>query len=274
MLRFLDIFPEYKSELQNFKVHLAIGRIIKKEPLIALSKNIFQEWQEYQNNKNFERKFILSLVFLKPNEWLFAGLYRSLGCRKTYDNIRKKEYYKYKTELIPKHADLIKRAVFQFTNDFRQSYILLEKHYEKIDLNEVFIKPYKVESFPGFENVVISFETLKERISEEEVSWKTALSSVKGVYLIIDCHNGKQYIGSAYGEEAFWNRWASYAENGHGNNIEIKRIIEKYGIEYSVNFQFSILEIRAKITDDQEIINREAHWKRMLRTREFGYNEN
>lgn len=274
MIRFLDLFPEYKDNLQDFKIHLAIGRIVKKEPLMALSKNNFQEWQEYQNNKNFERKYIFSLVYLRPNEWLFAGIYESLGSQKAYDDKRKKEYYKYKTVLIPKHIDLIKRAVFQFKKDFRQSYILLEKHLERFVISEIFSKPYKVKSFPGFENVSITYETLKEIISEEELSWKTALTSVKGIYLITDCHNGKQYVGSAYGEDAFWSRWASYAENGHGNNIEIRRIIEKNGTEYSMNFQFSILEIRNKITDDQVIIDREAHWKNILRTKEFGYNEN
>ncbi len=49
MLNFTDIFPKTTDSLDQYKVHLAIGRIVKKEPLLALSKNQFKEWQEYQN---------------------------------------------------------------------------------------------------------------------------------------------------------------------------------------------------------------------------------
>ena len=152
--------------------------------------------------------------------------------------------------------------------------MLLENHYQDITLSEVLKKPYRVAEFPGYENVLLLFEELKEVITEEEITWKTALQNSKGIYLITDVHNGKHYVGSAYGEEALWNRWAYYATNGHGNNRELKRLIEEKGIDYANNFQFSILEIRSKVTDDQEVMKREAHWKRMLRAREFGYNDN
>ncbi len=52
------------------------------------------------------------------------------------------------------------------------------------------------------------------------------------------------------------------------------KIIDEKGLEYASNFQFSILEVRSKITDDEEIIKREAHWKNILKSRELGYNEN
>ncbi len=63
-------------------------------------------------------------------------------------------------------------------------------------------------------------------------------------------------------------------KNGHGNNIDLKKVIEKKGIEYANNYQFSILEVRSSITDDEIIIRREAHWKNIMKTREFGYNMN
>ena len=115
---------------------------------------------------------------------------------------------------------------------------------------------------------------MKTIIEREEPSWKTALSSVKGVYIITDKSNGKIYVGSAYGESSFWSRWSLYARNGHGGNKELKRIIREKGLKYASNFQFSILEVRSNITDDEEIIKREAYWKNVLKSREFGYNEN
>ena len=53
-----------------------------------------------------------------------------------------------------------------------------------------------------------------------------------------------------------------------------KRIIEKEGVAYAKNFQFSILEVRSAITNDEVIIKRETHWKNIMKTREFGYNKN
>lgn len=274
MLNFVDIFPEKDNDYNRYKVHFAIGHAVKKEPLIALSKNKFKEWQEYQNNKNFERDYIVSLVYYKTDEWIFAGLYKRIDVIKKYDSSRNKEYYWYTTELLDIQRDLIGRAVFSFEKKFRQSYVFLEKHYKKILLKELLGKPYRIAEFPGYENVILSFEELKEIMVDEEVTWRTALSSIKGIYLITDTNNGKHYVGSAYGDEAFWNRWVCYSNTGHGNNIELRKIIVKHGIDYAKNFQFSILEIRSKITDDDEIIRRETHWKRVIRTKEFGYNAN
>lgn len=107
-----------------------------------------------------------------------------------------------------------------------------------------------------------------------DTSWYTALKNIKGIYIITDKSNGKHYVGSAYGEYSFWSRWAQYSENGHGENIELKKIIEENSINYAQNFLFSILEIRSAITADKEIIEREQHWKNILLSREFGYNKN
>lgn len=274
MINFEQIFPEIINDLEKYKVHMAMGRINKKDPLYTLVKNQFKEWQEYQNNKNFEREYIFSLVHYKTDQWIFGGIYKRIGVKKTYDQDRKKDYYQYKTELLNIQTDLIGRLVINFKKDFRQSYILLEKHYENFKLGLILEKPYKIESFPGYENVLLDFKLLQEIIYEEESTWKSALSNTKGVYLITDKTNGKNYIGSAYGENAFWDRWRSYAKNGHGGNVELKEVIEMNGMDYADNFQFAIVEVRSSIIDDELIIRREAHWKNILKSREFGYNKN
>ncbi|MEI2420593.1 GIY-YIG nuclease family protein, partial [Arthrospira platensis SPKY2] len=64
-------------------------------------------------------------------------------------------------------------------------------------------------------------------IKEQEKTWKTALSSVKGVYVITDTSNGKLYIGSAYSVESIWHRWSEYTKNGHGGNKQLKALIEQ-----------------------------------------------
>lgn len=274
MIKIEHIFPEIYEELQEYKVHMAIGSINKKEPFYAMLKNQFKEWQEYQNNKNFERKYIFSLIYYKPNQWIFGGIYEKINVNKAFNEKKNKEYYKYKTVLTNIQKDLIGKLIIKFNKDFRASYLLLEKHIGNFEIIELLEKPIRIDPFPGYENILIEYGELKEIINEEEASWKSALSSTKGIYLITDKSNGKLYIGSACGENAFWDRWKNYSENGHGNNINLKHIIENEGIDYANNYQFSILEVRSAITDDEIIIKREAHWKNMLKSREFGYNEN
>ncbi|MFA4923671.1 MAG: GIY-YIG nuclease family protein [Ignavibacteriaceae bacterium] len=105
-------------------------------------------------------------------------------------------------------------------------------------------------------------------------SWKTALTSVYGVYLITDKKNGKMYVGSAYCKDSIWSRWGSYINNGHGGNTRLEQLVIEEGKEYLTNYQFSILEISSKVKSKDEIIKREVHWKEKLLSREFGYNDN
>lgn len=150
----------------------------------------------------------------------------------------------------------------------------MEKYIHEFELLEILREKYTVSPFPGFEKVKINFDLLISIVSQEETSWKTALSNVKGIYLISDLTNGKLYVGSAYNENAFWNRWCEYAKSGHGGNAELKKLLNKNGADYANNFQFSILETRSMNAEDDEIIRREAFWKEILLSREFDYNMN
>jgi len=268
MLKLLEVIPIKKEDLHKYKLHLAIGPRDKGEPLRQLWAGTFKSWQEWQNKKNFERDFILSLIYYRRDEWMFGGIY------KRKDVQRVEDHFEYDTELLDFRKDLIGRLVIHFHRPGRQSYLKLEKWVDKLKVVEILRKPYSVKEFPGYENVLIDFDLLKIIIEREEPKWKTALSSVKGVYIITDRSNGKIYVGSAYGEDSFWSRWSLYAKNGHGGNKELKKIIDEKGREYASNFQFSILEVRAPTTDKDEIQKRESHWKNVLKSREFGYNEN
>lgn len=65
----------------------------------------------------------------------------------------------------------------------------------------------------------VTWEELSALIDTDD--WKTALANQKGVYLITDSLNGKEYVGSATGENMIWGRWKDYIANG---NIELKSL--------------------------------------------------
>jgi len=254
--------------INNSKLHFAIGAKNRYEPLYAFYKNEFQDWQNSQNNKNFGLKYIVSLIYYAKHEWLFAGVYKKTGL----EHIGNKYYYS--TELQDYGKEFIGRLIIGYEKKFRASYPYLKNHINNLKLLEVLREPYTVGPFPGFNKVCIGFDLLQSIIKQEEKTWKTALSSVKGVYLITDTCSGKQYIGSGYGVESLWKRWSDYAKVGHGGNKKLKEVISEKGNDYTNNFQFAILETRNINTDKDEIISRENHWKTILRSREFGYNIN
>jgi hypothetical protein len=266
IIQLLNFQPDY---INNTKIHFAIAPTDKFEPLYAYYRGEFKEWQENQTNKNFEREFILSLIYYSKDEWLFAGIYK----RKSVKKINNKKF-QYKTELTDLGSEYIGRLIVKFNKTFRQSYTLFENHYNQISILEILREKVSFERFPGYENVKIKFDLLKSIIIQEEISWRTALSNVKGIYLISDLSNGKKYIGSAYGENAFWTRWKVYVNNGHGGNKDLKELLLKNGSNHALNFQFSILETRSMNSEDEEIIKRESFWKDILLSREFGYNKN
>jgi GIY-YIG catalytic domain len=261
------IFLPLQNEFTIYKVHFATGPK-GNDPLIAFLQGKFKDWQEWQSKRNFERNYILSLIYYDVNEWLFAGFYKSKGCELVND------HYEYDTELLNIQSHLIGRLIIQYQKDYRQSYVYLENCAADFEVSQVLKNRYSIIEFPGYEKVIINFNYLQTIFKNNDTSWYTALKNIKGVYLITDITNGKQYVGSVYGEYAFWTRWGQYSESGHGGNVELIRVLNECGAEYAQNFQFSILEIRSRITDDMEIIQREQHWKNILLSNQFGYNRN
>jgi hypothetical protein len=259
-------------DLKDCKMHLAKGRAAY--PLGALDHffdDTFKEWQEHQHQRNFQRKRIISLVYTRPGEWLFAGIYNVLGP----PVLNKDKIHVYSTELVAGMDDLVGRLVFQFDRGkLRQSYLRAENYAESMIISEFLPRRMEFHEFPGYNTVRISFHQLQMITQQHLASWHAALSNVKGVYLITDSKNGKQYVGSATGESMIWQRWCDYAKNGHGGNVELKKRVLQKKSDFADHFFYSILEIADTHATDEYIVERESHWKTVLQTREFGYNAN
>ncbi len=281
MIKLLDVLQISENELKNYKVHFAIGARDKKKPYTKFLIGEFKDWQEHQTNRNFSRPYILSLIYYDRNTWVFGGVYRVLG-KPTPIEHREENWsgWKYETELMDIQSDLIGRIFVSYQKEYRQSYPNLEMRPGKGEaprdmvVSSILDKRVSISDFVGFDQVNIDYEMLKAIVRDEIPSWRSSLSNVKGVYLIADKCTGKQYVGSAYGDECIWHRWTSYAKDGHGGNQELKALLNEHGEKYKYNFKYSILEVCNMNLGNDYIISREGYWKDILQTREFGLNRN
>lgn len=122
--------------------------------------------------------------------------------------------------------------------------------------------------FPGFDRLILDHAQLQAVMREHRyAAWRTALSSVVGIYLITDTLDGRHYVGKADGAESIRQRWNAYATNGHGGNVELR------GLEPST-FRFSLLRVFDPSTPTREIDVAESHFKQALDTRKHGLNRN
>ena len=267
MISLVDILKMNGIPLRKWKIHLATGS--NPTPLDAYYKGQFKEWQENQNKKNFQCEMVVGLVHLHGDQWLFGGVFKILGVGKGTVTP-----YLYRTELLPGQEDLIGRVIVRYKRDFRASYIKGSRFGHLLEVSEIKPQRLTVEPFPGHNRVVLSHDRLCTIVNQHDASWKSALSSVKGVYAIADTGTGQVYVGSATGNDGIWQRWVGYADSGHGGNKELKALLARKGSKYAKNFQYTILEIADFHATDEEIKEREQHWKRAFLSRDKGLNRN
>lgn len=120
--------------------------------------------------------------------------------------------------------------------------------------------------FPGFENLRLDYPTLQAVMRDRRyATWRSALSSVAGVYVITDRRDGRNYVGKADGAENILQRWSAYASNGHGGNLELR------GLD-PTSFRLSLLRVFDPSTPPQVINRAESHYKQALDSVRHGLN--
>lgn len=251
----------------DYKVHLATGS--EWLPLDAFYEGRFKEWQEDQAARNFSRDMVVALIHLDGCRWLFAGVYRVLGCEALANG-----RFRYSTELLDGQDELIGRVIVQHKRAARASYLIGLPDGGPFHVAEIKAQPMTIGDFPGYGAVCEPMARLRIIVSQNLESWRGALSNMKGVYLITDRSNGKLYVGSATGDDGLWQRWSTYAATGHGGNRDLRRILDERGVGHADHFQFALLEVADSRATDEYVLTRESFWKGALGSREHGYNAN
>lgn len=266
--------PDLRPE--DCKIHLAThnGR---EDPLDVYIGGQFEAWQALQTRKNFERPFVLALIQMSgKDQWLFAGLHRSCTpvWRGAYPPAGCYEYADMQED--QRCADLNGRLVVSFARPGRQAYLNAESYIDHVAVRQITSDRLHERPYPGHLEVNVAHNELVSIIRHGAPSWHGALSSVAGIYLILDTSreadsSGKLYVGMAPG--SFWQRWQVYANTGHGNNVELMKVL-KSDPSHARHFRYAILEIADTRTTPDDLKKREDHWIGVVGSRTFGLNAN
>jgi len=263
------------------KVHIASCNG-SEDPLELYFDGTFDEWQRGQSQKKFKLDdIIISLIQLpEPFRWLFVGTHDVKGLEQDVngDEMFKGENGQVEYHYLTSKRDSTERLSGRLVVAFRRSgpqYILLgEKCADSMLVAEIYPERIQTAEFSGYMNTTITKGQLDTIVRMQIPSWKSALSSVFGVYVIADRLTGMLYVGSATGEQGIWGRWCAYANTGHGGNKDLQELLRDEGIEYAANFQYGILETGDSRASESDILERESYWKELLLSRKHGNNSN
>lgn len=124
------------DKVNEMKIHLATGEKDKFEPLKAYKAGKFKEWQEDQRKENFNRPYILSLIYMEPNKWLFAGIYEVLSVRPNGT------HYMYETK-ITESSEAYFGKLFISYKRARAAYLLAENAIDEIEIIQILKNQFK-----------------------------------------------------------------------------------------------------------------------------------
>ena len=262
-----DIWP--MADLREYKLHFAVYNG-KHQPLDVWVRNPedWHGWQAYRPHRNeFNRPYIFSVMdfYRERDIWLFGGIFRVVA----------RHADRYEVELTSRGAPLIGRL--KLKSDYRERLrrVKFENHYESLEVAEVLREPFSGRVFPGYESIDLTFPELENLVARQRPDWRSALSHVNGVYLVTDTATRKRYVGSAYGNDGIWGRWAAYAQSGHGGNKQLRELVGRDLTYPRAHFRYTLLEFFPFGTPDAVVIGREGFWKDVLLTRgKFGLNSN
>ena len=286
MISFADFMPVPEPNLTKvkFNIRAGVGGAAAWDLLLAEDPeewlNMSRHRERHQNNNLDRADYLLAFAQYYPygpQYFIFGGFFR---VRPVVPEIIGGAGYD--LDLLDQYSEYIKRLIIKLERPVGRDLYL--RWYDKLQGSKLNPEVYelaadtKLGTFPGYQNVRLRHHQLQRIIANDEPSWRDALSSVKGVYVITDLSDGRLYVGSASGEaNGLWQRWSGYAQlrNLTGGNQELEQLRRSIGDEHIIeNFQYSILEIFDPKTKAETILQRESFWKLALDSRAHGMNRN
>lgn len=288
MIGILELLKNRGLDL-NTKIKYVRHQDKRYDVTALIRANQLETYQGYQEKPIFKDcRYIVVFIGQENMKALFYGIYQVLKQRPASEvslpsdfiyqdfDITGDTYVFYDLKEMEGFDDLKSRAVVDWGKGALAWSQWVRKNgtgkLKDKEVTEILPTGY-VKEFPGFEDFVLRYDDLQKMVNNPEANreWHTMLSSVAGIYLIMDTEGGKQYVGSAYGKKGILGRWTEYATTGHGGNALLKKILKKDRTA-AKHFQFTILRTLPKTLTNKEVINYENLYKKKLGTRAFGLN--
>ena len=138
------------------KIHLAVTPGSRKSrddhtnPLDHYFAGKFDEWQTWQNQQNFKREFVLSLIQLpEHNKWLFVGIFDSQSSVR-HEGVKRHKYrYKYRLSRRAALNELEGRLIVHYQRHGRQSYRNAETLVDALTISEYRPEKMSIGEFPA-----------------------------------------------------------------------------------------------------------------------------
>ena len=269
-----DLLRIPDSEAGNVKVKFnqTDGNEDPMELYLRDPKIINDHWLFWRNKQRYFNvgQVAVCLLKLSYDTWLLTTIKKVTEEFGVYNDIN------YKGEDIEEYSQYFGRVIIKYHKTVQTQGMYYNTIKDELEVLEILPNMFDCDEFPGYDRVRLSYTQLKAIIERKKKSWIAALENQKAVYLITDKNNGKLYVGSATSDNGMLlARWSNYVDNGHGGNVELKKLVNEQGLDYvKKNFQYSILENYNARIDDKVVLERESWWKETLQSRVFGYNEN
>lgn len=226
----------------------------------------FEAYQSVQGPKNafIVGGLVASFIATRTGETVFVGIYQTVERRNAFEGERlpvldrrvdKKDIIhrmKFRSEAMD---DYIGRLVIK---PWKDAINFVQKASAR-NPEVVEIRPkVREEPFPG----LIECSLRVRDVPSIYKNWQEYLQKYRGVYLLT-FDDGHQYVGSASGNEGFWQRWQDYAKNGNGGN----RVLINDSRDARKDGTLSILETTGSALNKEQIVAREMIWQRKLGSR-------
>lgn len=269
-----DLLQLSEEDIINTRLKLNIfnGRTNPLEEYKKDPDKINSNWFLWHKKRRYFHKGQLAICLLNlyADKWLLTTIKRITKELDVVDSIG------FEAEELPEYSKFYGRLILKYHNTKRGMGRTYKSLMDELEVIEILSVAYDGDDFSGYENIRLSFSQLETIIRKKRSGWIDALRNQKAVYLITDISNGKMYVGSATAQYGMLlQRWTNYVDNGHGGNVELKKIVDVKGFDYvKNNFQYSVLENYNARMDDNYILDREKWWKETLCTKLHGYNKN
>lgn len=227
----------------------------------------YQSIQTPQNRSRLASPFWASFVVTPAKTDMFVGLWRVTPCGScppgTTDPLSGRDVTgldRYEQEFVEATADHVGRVYIDWGSGTR-SWAQRADRQDKLILE--LTRTFQEEAFPGYGRFIANLSAIEAL----PPGWLSALSAVRGVYLLTCPRTREQYVGSACGEGGLLARWYDYVRNGHGGNVGLKS-------RDPADYQVSVLEVSSSNATVEEILAAEQLWKAKLQSKEMGLNRN